>query len=178
VARWTCDKCFLDTQGRPKPLKFKGKNSLTALIRGTVPGSDPLKVLAVLKRFKTIRPIKGGQYELIKPFFMSATSESLALEPTVNFLTDATTTLSQILTRTKQSRDPDAFWRNVDNPRLSAKAAKQFLAFIRERSLTFLEELDDWLEAHSHREEKSNKKYHRVGLGIFSVYSAPRNGAR
>jgi len=176
VSCWTHDKRFLDAKGRPRPLKLNGKSGFTTLVRHAAPNADPIDVLTVLKRFKTISLTKGGEYKLLKPFFISTTKESVAIEPVVHFLNDATTTLSRILTRTKNSRKPEVFWRNVDNPKLSMATAKKFLDFTSERSLTFLEELDDWLEAHSESDTTSVKtRHHRVGLGIFSIHSGSRS---
>jgi len=175
VSCWTHDKRFLDAKGRPRLLKLNGEKGFTTLVRHAAPNADLIDVLTVLKRFKTISRTKGGEYKLLKPFFISATKESVAIEPVARFLNDATTTLSKILIRTKNSSKPDVFWRNVDNPKLSMATAKKFLDFTRERSLTFLEELDDWLEAHSERDTTSVKtRHHRVGLGIFSIHSGSR----
>jgi hypothetical protein len=61
----------------------------------------------------------------------------------------------------------------VETTGLSETTANKFIAFVRDRSLDFLEELDDWLEAHRGGESKNrgSRKFRRVGLGLFSIHS-------
>jgi hypothetical protein len=94
----------------------------------------------------------------------------MAYEPVAYFLSDASSTLSKILKRSKRWRGPDLFWQKTENVRISEATAKRFTAFAKERGLLFLDELDDWLEAHSER-KKASRHSRRVGLGVFSIYS-------
>jgi hypothetical protein len=45
------------------------------------------------------------------------------------------------------------------------------MEFAKERSMLFLEEMDDWLQAHASAKAHGSKKRLRVGLGLFSIYS-------
>ena len=60
---------------------------------------------------------------------------------------------------------------------VSDAIAKKFAAFARERSFLFLEELDDWLEAHRIAPTDGIRKRRRVGLGLFSIYSDYENAS-
>jgi hypothetical protein len=172
VGLWTRDGRFLNATGHPRPLSLDGKNGFAALVREISPESDALDVLTVLRRLGNVRRLRSGQYKLIKPLFLILNSRSMAFEPTAYFLSDASETLSRILTRTKRSRSPDVFWRKVENANLSTANANKFVDFTRERTFTFLEELDDWLEAHCEVKRKPARRgYHRVGLGLFSIHS-------
>lgn len=87
----------------------------------------------------------------------------------MRFLTDITGNLERIVRHPNEK--PHVFWRMVENPSLSAPKAKEFIAFVEERSLMFLEELDDWLAARATARGGSLK---RVGLGLYTIYSDPR----
>jgi hypothetical protein len=95
----------------------------------------------------------------------------MAYEPLAYFLGDASSTLSNILRRSKGWRGPDLFWQKTESARISEATAKRFTAFAKERGFVFLDELDEWLEANSDPSKAANSRQRRVGLGIFSIYS-------
>jgi hypothetical protein len=171
VGMWMRSKRFIDKTGRPRMLRFEGRDGFKSLVRSVTWQADPKVILAILIRYGNVRRTKHGTYELMRPFFYTSNSESMAFEPVVNFLSDVTSNLSKILRRSKSWKGPDLFWTKTENARISEATAKRFTAFARERGLVFLDELDDWLEANSDRKETSNKPRRRVGLGIFSIYS-------
>ena len=171
VGTWLRSKRFIDKNGRPRPLRIEGRDGFKALVRSVAWQADPQMVLSVLVRYGNVRRTKQGMYELIRPFFYTANSESIAFEPVVNFLSDVTSNLTKILKRSKGWKGPDLFWKKTENARISEATAKRFTSFARERGLVFLDELDDWLEANSDRKKASLKPRRRVGLGIFSIYS-------
>jgi hypothetical protein len=167
---WTNDKRFVNSNGRPLPLKATGKRSMATIVREACPTANVDAVLKVLLRYGNIRRAKGGCYELIKPYFRSESTSSIAFEPIVYFLADASTTLRRIIDRAHYSSVPRPFWRKVEAVNLSKAAAQKFATFARERTLTYLEELDDWLAANKTKGMKSTRK-RRVGVGVFSIYS-------
>ena len=134
---------------------------------------DPQVALSVLTHFKNVRRTSGGKYKLISPFFLTCSTKSLAFEPMAYFLSDASDTLGRILKRRERSRNADIFWRKAENSDLSEDAAKQFLAFSKERTLAFVNEIDEWLEAHRRRRIGLSRSgtCRRVGLGVFSIFS-------
>jgi hypothetical protein len=118
--------------------------------------------------------LKDGRLQLTRPFFFTSSEKSMAFEPMAYFLSDASATLSRILKRRHRrhhSRTPELFWRKVESTCVSEAVAKKFTIFTTERCLLFLEELDDWLQAHSPGETNGKRKGRRVGLGLFSIYS-------
>jgi hypothetical protein len=173
VAAWMRRKPYLDSSGCPRILPLSGPNGFAALVQKVSPGTKARNVMSVLMRYGNIRRVKNGGYELVRPFFYTNSDEATAFEPIAYFLSDASATLSQILKRKTQARHPERFWRKVESIYLSEAIAKKFAAFARERSLLFLEELDDWLEAHRRPTANSARKRRRVGLGLFSIYSRP-----
>ncbi len=135
------------------------------------PHTTAKAALSVLVRFRNIRRLKDGRYSLVNPFFYTNSDSVTAFEPIAYFLSDASATLSQILRRRNRSPQPERFWRKVETFHVSEATAKKFAAFARERSFLFLEELDDWLEAHRYTSTSNARKRRRVGLGLFSIYS-------
>lgn len=173
VAVWARDTRFLDPRGRPRPLSLRGKNGLGRLVRTIDSTRDPRQVVEVLIRFGNVRKDSRGKYRLVQPLFFTSTSKAVAFEPMAYFLSDASATLGRILRRTTRTRGPELFWRKVESSGLSSANAKQFVGFVRERGQSFLEELDDWLEARSARKNKGRdeRKLRRVGIGLFSIDS-------
>jgi hypothetical protein len=173
VTFWSRNKEFLDQNGRPRALPLKGPNSFSRLVHVAARGLDPQMALGVLTDYGNVRKNRYGKYELIKPFFVVSSRTKMALEPASAFLTDASLTLSKILRRARDSRDPELFWRKVESTRISDADAEEFNAFASERSLLFLEELEDWLEAHGKSAPKRSGRSRRVGLGVFLIHSDP-----
>ena len=173
VALWLRGPAFIDRSGRARPLPLHGPASFTTLVRKASPGTDPQVALSVLTHFRNVRRTRGGQYKLISPFFLTCSSKSLAFEPMAYFLSDASDTLGRILRRKQQSRMSDIFWRKAENLNLTEATAKQYLAFSKNRTLAFVNEIDEWLEAHQRRPLTLSKrrKCRRVGIGVFSIFS-------
>jgi Family of unknown function (DUF6502) len=175
VALWMRDRRFIDRSGRSRPLALQGKTSFTTLVRSASPRVDPQVALSVLTHFRNVRRTTDGKYNLVSPFFLASSAKSMAFEPMVYFLSDASDTLGRILKRKEQSRGPDLFWRKAEHSNLSEAGARRFLAFSKERSLAFVNEIDEWLEAHRRFGKQASKRYRsrRVGLGVFSIFSSP-----
>lgn len=175
IALWTRDRRFLDRSGRPRPLNQQGRVSFATLVREASPKIKPQAALSVLTHFRNVRRVSAGRYKLVIPFFLTCSPKSLAFEPMAYFLSDASVTFERILRRKEQSHSADLFWRKVENADLSDAGAKKFLAFSKERTLAFVNEIDEWLEAHRRRSVTPTKKNprRRVGLGVFSIFANP-----
>lgn len=172
VATWTRSKRFLDARGWPRALNFEGRTGFAALVRSVARQADPKAVLAVLTRYGNVRRAKNGTYKLTRSFFYTSGPKTMAYEPVAYFLSDASATLSQILKRSKHWSGPDLFWQKAERAWISEATARRFAAYAKERCLVFLDEMDDWLEAHSkHHKNRGSGKHRRIGLGIFSIYS-------
>lgn len=171
IATWTRERKFLDSRGRPRPLRFSGTNGFAALVKSAGTRQDPKGMLNVLIRYKNVRRLSDGSVQLVSPLFRVSAGSRMAFEPITYFLGDATSTLTHTLRNTNAPTNLDLFWRSVQSIQVSRTNAKKFMEFAKERSLLFLEELDDWLQAHSSAKSRNNKKQPRVGLGLFSIYS-------
>lgn len=171
IATWTRERRFLDSNGRPRALALSGPNGFAALAKLATPGVSPKGLLKVLIQYRNVRRLSSGKICLVSPFFHATTHTKMAFEPMVLFLRDATSTMTRILRNPSDSHTPEPFWRKVETAYVSKSAAKEFSEYARERSLIFLEEMDDWLRAHARKSMFGIRKQARVGLGLFSVYS-------
>ena len=171
IAAWTSKRRFMDSRGRPRSLSLTGANGFMALARTAGAGRDPKSALSVLMRYRNVRKLSNGKLQLVSPFFRASAGSKMAFEPIVYFLNDATSTLTHTLKSAGAQARPDSFWRKVDSTRISRGDMEKFLEFSKERSLIFLEELDDWLRARARTKYQRGKSYTRVGLGLFSIYS-------
>lgn len=171
IATWIRDRRYVDSSGKPRALSLSGRNGFTTLVRSVSPHTTAKAALAVLLRYRNVRRLKDGRYGLVNPFFYANSDRAAAFEPIAFFLSDASATLAQILKRRSRSLQPERFWRKVESFHVSDRIAKKFTTFARDRSYVFLEELDDWLEAHRETRADNVRKRRRVGLGLFSIYS-------
>lgn len=171
IAAWTRQRRFLDSRGRPRSLPLSGSNGFAALVRSAAAGRNPEEVLRVLMRFRNVRRLSSGRFQLVSPLFRASAGRRMAFEPIACFLNDATSTLTHTLKNTSASASPDLFWRTVESIQMSKPNAKRFVEFAKQRSLLFLFEMDDWLQAHASPKVLGSKKRIRVGLGLFSIYS-------
>ena len=171
IANWTRERKFLDARGRPRPLLLSGTNGFSALVKQSGTRRDPKQLLNVLMRYKNVRRLSDGRFQLVSPLFRASAGSKMAFEPIVYFMNDAASTLTYTLKNTSASTNPDLFWRTVETIQISKADARKFMDFAKERSLLFLEELDDWLQAHARARARGAKKQLRVGLGVFSIYS-------
>lgn len=171
IAVWTRERRFLDSRGRPRTLTFSGPNGFAALAKAASPRRDPKALLSVLIRYGNVRRLSNGTLQLVSPFFRASSGSKVAFEPIVYFLDDAAAALTHVLKHSSARSTPHHFWRTVQRAKISQANAKKFLEFAMERSLIFLEEMDDWLQAHSDVSAPGDMKQLRVGLGLFSIYS-------
>ncbi len=179
VAIWSRERKFLDSQGRPRPLPLSGPNGFAALVRSTGARQDPKELLRVLMRYRNVRRLRNGKVQLVSPLFRASAGSRVAFEPIAHFLSDASLTLTHILKNSNGSTSPGLFWRTVESIHVSKANAGKFMEFAKDRSLLFLDELEDWLQAHGRAKLPSSKKRLRMGLGLFSIYTdAPQLSRR
>jgi hypothetical protein len=162
---------YLDSNGNPRTLVFRGIGGFEALAREVDPRIDARSTLDVLIRYGSVRKAANGRFRLVRSVLGAATRRTVAFEPTASFLSQANEALSRSLAGTKGRRGP--FWYRVEGFCASSAVERRFRSFARDRGLLFLEELDDWLEAHNARSgpKLSNRRHRRVGVGLFSFQS-------
>lgn len=178
IAKWNREPRFLDSRGRPRALPLSGANGFAALVKGSGTRRDPKKLLNVLMRYKNVRRLSDGRIQLVSPLFRASAGSRMAFEPIACFMNDAASTLANTLKSKKALAAPDQFWRTVESTQIPKTDAEEFMEFAKERSLLFLEEMDDWLQAHASARTRNSKKQLRIGLGVFSIYSGAHKSRR
>ncbi len=171
VNRWLRDPMFLNSAGRPADLSLKGARSITALVRASRVIVSPKVALSMLIEFGIVRNVAPGKYRLVRRLVDFGHSDYLPFEPNFRFLVDATKVSTNRLRNPKGT--PGLFWQCADNPRIDARHAGDFLRFAQERSLSFMHEINDWLDEHEDkrlhsRDQKVRLK--RLGIGLFGIY--------
>lgn len=168
---WHRRRRYLDATGNPRALTLRGANGFEALTREVDPRIDPLDTLKVLIRYGSVRKVPRGRYRLVRAVLGAATRRTVAFEPTASFLSYANAALSRSLAGAQRKRGP--FWYRVEGFCRDEGTERRFRAFARDRGLLFLEELDDWLEAHNARNltRAQDRRRRRVGVGLFSFRS-------
>jgi hypothetical protein len=170
VSKWTRSSIFLDSQGQPKVLPLKGKNSFFSLVRAVDQTCDPMELLNILTRYKTIEKINNKNHYKLKVQYSKTNSDNrISINSTTSFLWDVNKTIFHLLKRRVNKGKKDPFWLQAHIDCLAKKDIEKFMTFMRERTMLFILEADDWLEAHRTKKKTDNRKaVQRVGLGIFT----------
>ena len=168
VSTWTTNFEYLDTEGYPQVLPIQGKRSFTALVREVNKDLSVPVVIDELRGLGNLRRMPGQRLKLLKKFFHVSSDSAMAFEPHFEFLEHASVTVSSLLSRhKKKGADAENFWRTVEEIDLPEEHFDAYLAFIRHRSLLFLQEIDEWLRAHSPKRRGASPRV-RAGLGLFT----------
>jgi hypothetical protein len=175
VTTWARHPDYLDASGRPRDLPNRGKSGFASLVRRTSPALSPIKVAEVLVAYGNVQILPNRRLKLTKPFFHIRTGKRLAFEPSVRFLVDAAANVKSSLNDTSESRDHSNqhqhFWRAVETRSIPERRVKEFLLFVKDQSLSFLQDMDDWL-SESGNSVTSKTKTTRMGLGLFTFGKA------
>lgn len=170
VDRWLRDPAYLNAIGKPKDIPLLGRNSIAALTKIAGASTRPKDAARFLEEFGAVRKTSKGTYNLVKRYMNYTTSETLLYEPNLEFLIDAVAVTARGLGKKKPSRP--LFWLSSQYPALPRRHVAAFLAYIRQRGVVFLHEVDDWLEQHADAQAASksvSNKFSRVGIGLFPI---------
>jgi hypothetical protein len=179
VTTWAKSAPFLDSQGQPRVLPLRGKNSFFSLVHAVDTNFDPMQILHTLVRYKTIEKVRGeNKYKLIAQYYNTDSDNRILIDSAVSFLWDANKTIANRLKHRKIKEKKDPFWFRVETDNLTKKDMEKFMVFMRERIMLFLYETEDWLQAHGTKRVSGDKKVvQRVGLGVFA-FANPRLNTR
>lgn len=170
VNRWLRDPAYLNSSGRPNELSIQGPRSVASLVRACESNVSPTAALSLMVKFGIARKIASGKYRLIRRLMDYGHPEYLPFEPNFRFLTDA----ARVSTKKLRDADihPGLFWQCADNPRIDARKAREFLQFAQSRGLSFMHEINDWLDEHECKDSQAGKRTVRVkrlGVGLFGI---------
>lgn len=175
VTRWLRDPNYLNHAGRPDDLPLNGTRSVASLLKESGVRQAAADIVLSLIKFGTVKKIAPNRYRLVHRSVNFAISKYLPFEPNFQFLVDAvraSTWGSGI-----EPKAPRLFWQNVVSDSVPPKYSADFLRFAKDRGLSFLHEINDWLEAHetspgtSASTERRKRSGRRLGIGLFGVHS-------
>jgi hypothetical protein len=170
VNRWLRDPNYLNNAGRPAELPLRGNRSITTLVKESQSHVSPSAALNLLVEFGIVRKVKSARYRLMRRLVDFGHTEYLPFEPNFKFLVDATRVSTSRLRDARKA--PGLFWQCADNSRIDARLAKRFLQFAQQRSLSFMHEINDWLDEHELKRSRSAKRtvqLKRLGIGLFGI---------
>ena len=170
VNRWLRDPAYLNAAGRPIELSLNGSRSISTLIKASQSTVSPRAAAKMLMEFGIVKRVALGRYRLVRRFVNFGHLRDLPFEPNFKFLVDATKVSTSRLPNA--SGQPGLFWHCADNSRIDARRAKEFLRFAQQRSLSFMHEINDWLDVHEYKGPQpkgSRIKLKRVGIGLFGI---------
>jgi hypothetical protein len=170
VNRWLRDPNYLNGSGRPDELPLKGKRSIGTLVRACETTVSPKAALELMVRFGVVKRIPSGKYRLIRRLMDYGHPVYLPFEPNFKFLTDAARVSTRRLRNS--TRPAGLFWQCADNPRIDSRKVREFMEFAQRRSLSFMHEINDWLDEHectASRPAKGSVKLKRLGVGLFGI---------
>lgn len=166
VNRWLRDPKYLNQYGRPDELPLAGAKSLTSLIKDCRVEVSPNRALMNLLLFKMVTQVASKKYRLVQRSMSFWHADHLPFEPNFRFLVDAT---RAALSRLQQPASK-LFWLCADNPRIHARLSKEFIVFAKQRGLSFMHEMNDWLDEHEVRSGSSAMRkvpMKRLGVSIL-----------
>jgi hypothetical protein len=169
VNRWLRDPDYLNSSGRPDELPLKGKRSIGSLVRACSTTVSPKAALDLMVQFGVARRVPSGKYRLVRRMMVYGHPDYLPFEPNFRFLTDAARVSTRNLWNSK--RPPTLFWQCADNPKIEARRIREFMQFAQQRGLSFMHEINDWLDEHecTGRQPSKSAKLKRLGVGLFGI---------
>jgi len=170
VNRWLKDSTYLNSSGRPDELPLNGKRSIRSLVRTSGTKVSPKQALTLMTTYGVATRVSSGKYRLVRRLMNYGHTKYIPFEPNYKFLVDAT----RVSTRTLKRIDKRAglFWQCADNPKIDSRKIGDFMQFAQQRGLSFMHEINDWLDANdcaTFRVTKSRPNLKRVGVGLFGI---------
>ena len=178
ISRWLRDPAYLNRAGRPDDLPLRGKRSIHSLLKAGHVKIPTTKVLSLLMRLGTVQKIAPARYRLIRRSMSYIIPDYLPFEPNFQFLVDAARACTWGSGHPPGT--PRLYWLNATSSRVKRRHAPEFLRYSRERGLSFIHEINDWLEAHelqddpTRRHGKKGEKTMRLGMSLFGICSDQR----
>ena len=159
--RWHSDESFLTADGTPRPLRQRGKISLTSLADlVSATGEDSKRLVDDLINLGFVT--KSGV------FFLPAMRSAVVGQPSALILAHATAAITRLIgtvTHNISGELPARYERHVADVRIRSTDLPVFLRFVEQQSQYLIDSVDDWL---SKREIKGTIREKEVSVGIGS----------
>jgi hypothetical protein len=175
VSRWMRDPKYLNHVGRPDDLPLNGTRSVASLLKADQVKISPTRALSLLLDLGTVKKVAPGRYRLVRRSMNYIVPDYLPFEPNFQFLVDAARACTW--GSGLSPRSPRLYWLNACSTRVDSRHAPEFLRFSKERGLSFMHEINDWLEAHETRLDHGGSKLNkplrrkRLGMSLFGMCS-------
>lgn len=170
---WVRGADFTGADGEPKALPLRGRRGLAALIRRRIPTRPMAQILRWMRIRKITRRRKDGRYLLLRRTLLVGRSDPLQLELAANF---AALYLKSAVENWKET-NPSArhFDRIARVFHLPEKEVPLFRDFVKRRTASWLEEMDNWLEDH---DEPGRHRRVQAGVHVFGYVVGGATPAR
>jgi hypothetical protein len=177
VRRWLRDPKYINSHGKPRELPETGSVSLQSLIFDSGSRASVVPVAALLIKFGTIKKLENGSMRLVRRSLNFTIPDGLPFEPNFRFLIDAVRSCTRGLGQ--KAIGPRLYWHCADSKQIPRKDAEHFLRFSEERSLSFMHEINDWLDQHAMDGKSLDKvRTPRVGVGLFAICESTDSGSK
>jgi hypothetical protein len=177
VRRWLRDPKYINSQGKPKELAVTGICSLQSLIHDCGSRAAVSSVAALLIKFGTVKRLDNGALRLVRRSLNFTIPDGLPFEPNFRFLVDAVRSSTRGLGQNVVG--PRLYWHCADSKQIPKKDEELFLRFSEERSLSFMHEINDWLDQHAITGAAQGRlQSPRVGVGLFAICGNASSGKK
>jgi hypothetical protein len=167
LTSWHQDANYLDPQGVPLPIRYRGKNrSFCALAGASVPDMTPKLLLSELLRVKAVSMTKDRLVKINTRSVPVYKNKQLAVQHTITSLDDFLKTLIHNLS-SGDSNSRQLFHRIARSNAFESREIPALKSRIRRQGQQFLESCDNWMS-----KRKANKnRYSSVKRGKPSQVS-------
>jgi hypothetical protein len=167
VTYWLKHPSYVNAVGRPRPLTFSGKYSISTIVGETGFDGTAAGALRDLMEFGAVTESVEGTYSLTARHCNFSANGTVAYEPHVAFLMNAVDAATHVLDTNKN--DHRLFWRASSSQHIPAELAEQYMDYIRVFGTNLLRELDDWFGKHDEPPKKNSRPRPRtiMGVGLF-----------
>ena len=170
LSGWHLDADYLEEDGRPRVLPATGPvPSFESLLRryaGDIPTTALVKELL---RSGSIEKLPGGQYRVLRRYYMPRLMDARAVERSGSVLADLAATLEHNLSR--GARAPSRFEGRAQNRHIDPRHLPAFRAFVEREAQGFLERVDDWLSTHESQPADGAATL-RLGVGVYAIHES------
>ena len=167
LSAWHDDPVFLDTNGRPRVLARSGADPSIELLMERFAGDIPASsLLREMLNVGAVEQVARRKFEVKKRAYVPATTDPKFLIQVGSVLEDVAETLIYNVHRDEQ-RDIGRFQRRATEL-VPERELPAFTAFARDKAMSFLETIDDWIIERRRHAKKSDRLV-RTGIGVYWI---------